>query len=298
MKDTKNVALVLSSGGARGYAHIGAIEALEQRGYRITSVAGASMGAAVGGMYCAGRLDEVKRRFTDLSTKEIMQLVDFTIGRNHMVKGDRVIEALRRIVPDVKIENLPIPFRAIASDLETQREVVFSKGSLYRALRASISIPTVFRPLKIGRHVLVDGGVANPLPINRVPRLPDGGDLLVSVNVSAPASEEVEALKSRSRKQQAEGRSLFSLEGLQSAIAERFEANEVDSSYFSVMLSTMTMLIQRNTVLAQKLYPTDMSVNIPMNRFAVFDFGSLDRISRAGFEAMNEAINIYEQGAK
>ena len=124
-----NIALVLSSGGARGYAHIGAIEALQSRGHRITSVAGTSMGALVGGMYCAGQLSQVKQWMCSISQKDMLALTDFSLSLNHLVKGNRVMDALRQLVPDVPIEQLAVPFCAVATDLQTRREVAFRKGS-------------------------------------------------------------------------------------------------------------------------------------------------------------------------
>ena len=120
---SKNVALVLSSGGARGYAHIGAIEALERRGYRITSIAGTSMGALIGGLYCAGDLQKVKEWMFTLNKRQILSLIDWSLSTNHLVKGERIIDTLKQIVPDINIEQLDIPFRAVAADLQTQREV-------------------------------------------------------------------------------------------------------------------------------------------------------------------------------
>lgn len=283
----RNVALVLSSGGARGYAHIGAIQALEEHQFQITSVAGTSMGALVGGMYCAGRLDAVKERMCSLTRREVLTLIDWSLGKNHLMKGDKVIEVLKEIVPDVRIEDLPIPFRAVAAELETQREVVFSSRSLYRALRASISIPSVLKPIRVGQYVLVDGGVANPLPLNRVVRTP--GDLLVSINVSAPASERVDQLRREALQRE---------QTWMSSIARKlipFSSEEVDSNYATLLLSAFTMMIQRNTVLAQKLSPPDIAVNIPMNRFSAFDFDHAERIIREGYEYTKEAIQQWEK---
>lgn len=283
----RNVALVLSSGGARGYAHIGAIQALEEHQFQITSVAGTSMGALVGGMYCAGRLDVVKERMCSLTRREVLTLIDWSLGKNHLMKGDKVIEVLKEMVPDVRIEDLPIPFRAVAAELETQREVVFSSRSLYRALRASISIPSVLKPIRVGQYVLVDGGVANPLPLNRVVRTP--GDLLVSINVSAPASERVDQLRREA---------LHREQTWMSSIARKlipFSSEEVDSNYATLLLSAFTMMIQRNTVLAQKLSHPDIAVNIPMNRFSAFDFDHAERIIREGYECTKEAIQQWEK---
>jgi len=178
----KNVALVLSSGGARGLAHIGAIEELERRGYSIRSIAGCSMGALVGGMYAAGRLAEFKEWMQTVDRRKMLSLIDLSLSIDHLVKGERVIDALKEVVPDVNIEDLPIEYQAVATDWENGQEVVFRKGSLYEAIRASISIPLFFNPVKRNGMILVDGGVLNPLPLKQGNEM--AGELLVAVNVS------------------------------------------------------------------------------------------------------------------
>lgn len=178
----RDVALVLSSGGPRGWAYIGAIEELESRGYRITSVTGTSIGSLIGGIYAAGKLQEVKEWLFSLDAWKVFSLMDLSISRNHLVKGDKVIGALKEIVPDIEIENLGIPYRAIAADLYTGEEVVFDKGPLFDAIRASISIPSLFRPVKYGFRTLVDGGIVNTLPIDKAVR--NGQDILVAFDVN------------------------------------------------------------------------------------------------------------------
>ena len=178
----KDVALVLSSGGPRGFAYIGAIEELESRGYNITSIAGTSIGSLIGGMYAAGKLPEVKEFLFSLNGWKVFSLMDISISRNHLVKGDKVIEALQEIVPDVNIEDLRLPYKAIATDLLTGEEIIFDKGDLFHAIRASISIPSLFRPVKMGMRTLIDGGIANTMPLNRVER--SGHDILVAFNVN------------------------------------------------------------------------------------------------------------------
>ena len=178
----KNVALVLSSGGARGLAHIGAIEELEQRSFCITSISGCSMGALIGGMYAAGKLKEVKDWMLKLDKKKMFSLTDFSFSLNHVVKGTKVMDALKEIVPDVNIEDLPIPYTAVATDWNSGQEIIFRSGSLYEAIRASISIPLFLDPVRKGEMLLVDGGLVNALPLNRIAR--KKGDILVGVNVS------------------------------------------------------------------------------------------------------------------
>ena len=128
---SKDVALVLSSGGARGLAHIGAIQELEAQGYRITSVAGCSMGALIAGVYATGKLDTFREWMKTVNKKKMLELTDFSLSINHLVKGNRIIEAIMEFVPDVPIEELPIPYCAVATDWNTGREVVFRKGSLF-----------------------------------------------------------------------------------------------------------------------------------------------------------------------
>ena len=135
----KDVALVLSSGGPRGFAYIGAIEELERRGYRITSVAGTSIGSLIGGIYAAGKLDQLKEWLYTLDSWKVFTLMDVSIGRNHLMKGDKLINAMKEIVPEVNIEDLSIPFKAVATDLYTGEEVVFDRGDLFNSIRASIS---------------------------------------------------------------------------------------------------------------------------------------------------------------
>ena len=157
--ETKDVALVLSSGGPRGFAYIGAIEELESRGYNITSVAGCSIGSLVGGVYAAGGLEAFKKWLFRLNNARLMSLLDVSLSKSYLVKGDKVMEAIKEVVPDVNIEDLRIPYAAVATDLYTGEEVVFREGKLFDAIRASISIPYLFRPMQYGRHKLIDGGI-------------------------------------------------------------------------------------------------------------------------------------------
>ncbi|MDO4165706.1 MAG: patatin-like phospholipase family protein [Bacteroides sp.] len=282
----KKVALVLSSGGARGYAHIGAIEELEEQGYEITSVAGASMGALVGGVYAAGKLPELKERMLALGMREIFSLVDMSLSLNHVVKGDKVMEELKQMVQDVRIEDLPVPFCAVATDIKNREEVVIETGSLYEAIRASISIPSFFRPMKDAERVLIDGGVVNPLPLNRVQRTE--GDLLAAVNVSAPSSQEIEGIRSQAYQlSRRKGGNLAMLKRMMPA------RPSVESNYFSLLSKTFSLMIEQNTALALQITPPDLLVNIPMNRFGGFDYDRADKIIRFGKNKMREAINDW-----
>ena len=167
---SKNIALVLSSGGSRGLSQIGAIHVLEEYGFKIKSVAGSSIGALIGGLYSMGRMNDYAEWVCSLKKKDVLGLMDFTISINGLLKGEKVFERMKTFIPDVNIEEMAIPFAAVATDIITRQEVVFTSGSFYSAVRASISMPAVFTPVKIGNSILVDGGVINPIPIAHVKR--------------------------------------------------------------------------------------------------------------------------------
>jgi NTE family protein len=177
------VALVLGSGGARGYAHIGVIEELEARGHQVAVVSGSSMGALVGGVYAAGQLAELKEIALGLSRLDMVRLMDPAINKAGLIEGKRVLGRLHQVVGNARIEDFAIPFFAVASDLVAGKEVWFDSGPLIAAIRASIAIPTVFSPVVIDDRVLVDGGVLNPLPVT--PTLAHRCDAIIGVSLFA-----------------------------------------------------------------------------------------------------------------
>jgi len=177
------VALVLSGGGARGIAHIGVIEELNAAGFKITSVAGSSMGALVGGMLANHTLDAFTQLLLQFTRMNVIKFLDLTVGKGGLVKGEKIIKALHEFIGDMQIEDLEIPFACVATDLHGHKEITYTSGSLLQAIRASISIPTVFKPVIFDNMLLVDGGVLNPLPLDVIRR--KKGDLLVAVNVNS-----------------------------------------------------------------------------------------------------------------
>lgn len=180
----RTVSLVLGSGGARGLAHIGVIGWLAENGYEIRSIAGSSMGALIGGIYAAGKLDVFTRWVSNLQRLDVIRLLDLSFESTGLLKGERVIGVLMELIGDRNIEDLPVPFTAVATDIESGKEVWLSRGSLFDAIRASIAIPMIFTPHTMDGRELVDGGLVNPIPI--APTLRDHTDLTVAVNASAP----------------------------------------------------------------------------------------------------------------
>ena len=287
----RDVALVLSSGGARGLAHIGAIEELEAQGYRIKSIVGCSMGAIIGGMYAAGKLAEYKEWMQTIDKKKILSLLDISFSLDHLVKGEKIIEAMKEIVPDVKIEDLPIPFKAVATDWEKGQEVVFSKGSLYEAIRASISMPLFFDPVKKGGTTFVDGGILNPLPLNISKDMP--GDIVVAVNVSGMGEDNENDNENdnekRKTKTKTKSKAQTALDFLSSLLPD-----EPDVNYFTMSQRLFRLMVQKNAALNIELYKPDILVNIPMDLFGPFEYDHVDKISAYGREKMREALKNIE----
>ncbi len=178
----KTVALVLGSGGARGYAHIGVIEVLEEQGYEVVAISGASMGALIGGIYAAGKLQDYKDWVTRLDQFALLKLLDFSLGSPGAIKGEKVFGVVNEMLGDTHIEDLPIPYTAVATDLLAHKEVWFQEGLLREAIRASAAIPSVLTPVMMHGRVLVDGGLLNPLPI--IPTVAAHADMIIAVNLS------------------------------------------------------------------------------------------------------------------
>lgn len=278
----KDVVLVLSSGGARGLAHIGAIEELEAQGYRIRSIAGCSIGALVGGMYAVGRLAEFKEWIKTIDRRKALSLIDLSLSINHLVKGNRIIDALKEIVPDVNIEDLPIQFEAVATDWENGREVVFSSGSLYEAIRASVSVPLFFNPVRRDGMILMDGSILNPLPLKQGSKME--GELLVAVNVSGFNWDGDPKLKQLFETRRKRSRSL-PMNILASLLPEGLGVN-----YFTLLQRMCALMVQQNAAQSVLLYKPDVLIEIPTNRFSCFDFNRLDKISALGRAKMRKAL--------
>ena len=283
---TKNVALALSSGGARGLAHIGAIEELEAHGYHISSIAGCSMGALIGGVYAAGKLNEFREWMKTIDRKKMLGLIDFSLSLNHIVKGTRIIEAIMEFVPDVNIEDLPIPYCAVATDLKAGREVMFRKGSLFKAIRASISLPSFYEPVKRNDMILIDGGIMNPLPLNRVKR--QAGDILVGVDVSGhdykAQWDELQRLTAIQKHDKS----------LKSKILDMLIPDNIEFNYYTVLSRASSLMIRQNSILMAKLTNPDILVDIQMNRYGTFDFDKSEKLIAIGQQKALQAISKFE----
>ncbi len=293
----KKVSLVLSSGGARGIAHIGVIEELERRGYTIASVSGTSMGALVGGIYAAGGLKLYKEWMLTLDKMDVFSLVDFTISGRGLVKGEKVLKEMKKIIPDKNIEDLNIPYSAISTDIINGKEIVFDKGSLYDAIRASVSIPTVFTPFEHQGLKLVDGGVVNPIPINRVARSQNDILVVVDVNATIPFKRIKKSYEITEEKKFAKDKRFSKYVNLLShkfnSLVPKSEKDKL--GYFNIMNRTTSLMVHQISQMAIETGKPDVLVNIPHESFGVFDFYKTEEIIQIGVEKTAMALDAFEK---
>lgn len=180
--------MALGSGGARGYAHIGVIQVLQERGYDIGGIAGSSMGALVGGVQAAGRLNELAEWATSLTQRTILRLLDPSLTAAGVLRAEKILDAVRDILGPVSIEQLAVPYTAVATDLLTGKSVWFQRGPVDEAIRASIAIPGVIAPHELGGRLLADGGILDPLPMAPIAAVNADLTIAVSLNGSEPGA--------------------------------------------------------------------------------------------------------------
>lgn len=289
----KKVHLVLGSGGARGIAHIAVIEELEKAGYEIIEVIGCSMGAVVGGIYAAGHLEAYKKWIFSLTKKGVFDLLDFTFAKQGFVKGEKLFAKHLEVTGEEKIEEFPIPFTAVATDMRNHKEVHFKSGDLYKALRASVSIPGFFVPVVEDGQVLVDGGVLNPLPINLVDKKEGAEIVAVNLNGTAdpkydkpPEPDRLEEMQKWFDKMLPEAIK----NNRKNKTKSELPAEENSFSLIELMDSTFSFTQDRLTELMIEMYKPDHLINIPRNACGVFDFDQGERIYKIGQDAFQKRM--------
>lgn len=289
---SKKVALVLSSGGARGLAHIGVIESLVAQGYEITSIAGSSMGALVGAFYACGKLEEYKEWVINLDRYDVFKLIDFTFSVQGFIRGEKVFKTLKELIPDRKIEDMNIPFAAVVTDIHNKSQEVFTTGSMYQAVKASVAIPTVIKPVVINGRKYIDGGVTNPIPVEHVKR--QQGDILVVSNVNAikPYTKVVkdkaaEAAEAASYNQKIQ----TFLSGWNKFLPGNTEA-EKKLGFFDLINESIDMMQDKLTYLLLDKHQPDLLINISRDAASTFEFYKAKEMIKAGKDAFDQ---VYEE---
>ncbi len=304
----ETVSLALGSGGARGLAHIGIIESLTRQGYRITSISGASMGSLIGGIYAAGELDAYKRWVCALKLTDVVRFVDFAFSKAGLIKGDRIIETLRAMVGEHAIEDLPLSYTAVATDIDRQREVWISQGPLFDAIRASIAVPGVFTPHVYRGMTLVDGGLLNPVPI--APTFRDFTDLTIAVNLNAVASpasgsgraprSEPDDTATSNQAVEANSGELSYQERIRQFldnIGESLGGGDAEQlGLFDLTLQSFETM--QNAIAAMKLaaYRPDVVIDVPRDACSAHEFHRAAELIELGHRLAEEAIGARPAG--
>ncbi|WP_018231546.1 patatin-like phospholipase family protein [Thioalkalivibrio thiocyanodenitrificans] len=289
----KHLSLALGSGGARGLAQIGVLHWLEEnRDLRIKSIAGSSMGALVGGIYAAGKLDIYEEWVTALTKRDVFRLLDFAYSRSGLFSGDRLMQKLRDMLGDIDIEDLPVSFTAVATDLERGREVWLNQGSLFDAIRASIAIPTIFTPVNNDGRVLVDGGVINPIPV--APTLRDGTDICIAVTSSGREEEGVgqsaDRLTGEATPPESYQKAIADfIDGVQEKLGMK-EGPEPSVDMFDVVSRSIEAMQNSIARFRMAAYNPEYLIEIPMNACGLFDFHRAREMIELGYERAERVL--------
>ncbi|WP_415901493.1 patatin-like phospholipase family protein [Neptuniibacter sp. QD29_5] len=291
------VSLVLGSGGARGYAHIGAIEEIERRGYEIVSISGSSMGALVGGMHAAGKLNEYKEWVTSLNWMRVVRLLDFTLSRG-AIRGDKIFVQLAEILGSPDIESFDIDFTAVAADIAHQKEVWYQKGPLLEAIRASVAVPGLFTPVIKEGRVLVDGGILNPLPI--IPVVAAQADLIIAVDLNTGDSSHSHLQLPSNQYLKRSGMSdewhmpdANAAEGCEEATAD--QPTEIGGR-MDVLLNSVEVMQASLAEYKIAGYPPDLLVRIPKDLCSFYEFHRATEAIEYGRLATRDRLEALENG--
>ncbi len=296
MMTSKSVSLVLGSGGARGLVHIGVIDWLVEHGYKIESISGCSMGALVGGIYAAGKLDAYKDWVVTLDKGDVIKMLDLSFSPGGLFKGEKIINKLLELVGRQKIEKLPINFTAVATNIENGKEVWFSEGSLFDAIRASIAVPLVFTPVTRGKHVLLDGGVINPVPI--APTMSDMTDITIAVNVDGESLDDhhVEKLSATIEEQDKDEENWFSkmFDELQERFSlDKFERNE-QLGFYEVMSRCIEIMQQSIAKMKMAAYAPDILIEFPRDIAHTYEFYRAEELIKLGYEKAEHELSKHK----
>ncbi len=287
------ISLTLGSGGARGYAHIGVLQELVARGHEVVAVAGASIGALVGGAFAAGKLDQLTETALKLSKTNMWLMFRPTLGAPGLVKLDRVMGTLARLIGEVRIEDLPIPYTAVATDMIARREVWFTEGPLLAAIRASIAVPSVFSPVMLQGRLLADGGVLNPLPIEPSLRLDADLALAVSLFGNDPGLRPASAIEASA--DQVSGPNALARLGEriadvlptrrhQATAGDPFDPLPSDLALLDMVTLALDVMQARIQASRIAVNPPDVHIEVPASLGTMFSFDQASRIIETGRE--------------
>lgn len=300
----KTVSLVLGSGGARGLAHIGVIQELERAGVKIQAIAGSSMGALVGGIYAAGKLEAYTDWVQSLEQSDILSLLDWTFSGGGFIKGKKIISKLSELVGETNIEDCPVDFTAVTVDIDAGRELWLDNGPLFDAIRASIAIPGIFTPHRYRGRTLVDGGLLNPIPV--APTLRCMTDLTIVVDVNGPVDSSLNERKGdqagasessesgESGDQTRDSASLVDkLKDFLDGFSKDDKPRESQPGLMAVMLRSLDVMEAAITRQQLAAFQPDLVIRTPKNAAVVHEFHRAKSLIELGAGKARKAIDQF-----
>jgi NTE family protein len=292
--DKKTVSLVLGSGGARGLAHIGVIRCLNELGYEIKYISGTSIGALIGGIYAAGKLDEYEHWVKELDRTDVVRLLDISFSRGALFKGEKIIGVLRKLVGDRNIEDLPVGYTAVATDLNTEKEIWLNQGPLFDAIKASVAVPMVFEPVKIGKRLLVDGGLVNPIPI--APTLNDDSDITIVVDLNAPAEGiDLEPVQlSEAKENHSEYRTKL-VKFIEDMFSSDDQTQDDIPGFYDLLMRSMDAMQTTIANFRMAAYKPDVIIRIPRDASDFFEFYKANKLIEFGYQRTKDTLKKMDQ---
>ncbi len=306
-KKVLKIGMALGSGSARGWSHIGVIQGLRDKGIPIDIVCGTSIGAIVGGALAAGVIDQLDEWVRELSWSDVIGFMDVMFPRSGLIEGDKIIRFFRKNFKDPNIEDLDIPFAAVATDLMSGREVWLQDGSLMDAIRASMSMPGIFVPFKRDSRWLVDGGLINPVPVSLCRAM--GADIVIAVNLNADRVGKSRGHKRSAGRKDYNGQKTGKLreqfrryvDGTvkrgKSLIQERFGPSgaERDPSIFEVMATSTNIMQHCITTQRLAVEPPDLLVSPRLAHIGLMDYNRADETIQEGRDALELILPVLKE---
>lgn len=286
--DKKTISLVLGSGGARGLAHIGVIQVLEEQGFKIRSISGSSMGALIGGIYAAGELDTYREWVCRLKTLDVLRLLDLSFNGASLFKGEKIIETLRELIGPREIEDLPLDFTAVATDLDANKEVWLSTGPLFDAIRASIAFPTVFSAVDYRGRTLVDGGLLNPVPI--APTLRDATDMTIAVSLNGVSKAHEVKIPEMPIEPERNGYHQKIIDFIDSLPLINQGDKEEEKGFFDIISQSIDAMQSTISKLKLATYSPDLLIEIPKSACTIYEFDRASELIEIGRCEAEEAL--------
>ncbi len=307
MSETRKIGLALGSGSARGWSHIGVIRGLQEEGIDIDIVCGTSIGSIVGAALAAGALDQLDEWVRELAWSDILGFMDVTLPRSGLIEGDRITKFFRKNLSDPNIEDLPLPFAAVATDMSSGREVWLREGSLMEAIRASISMPGIFTPFKQGERWLVDGGLVNPVPVSLCRAM--GADIVIAVNLNSnimgKRKQSVKDVQKVSEKEKIEEHGLRNqltayldntVKWGKSFVLSRFGSDHADRepSLFEVIANSTNIMQDRITRQRLAGDPPDILISPRLAHIGLLEFNRAEETIAEGRRALDLMLPLVK----